>query len=77
MLEDNGMGYLTLYNKGLNKNNSQFIITMSKEAQVYKKFTIFGKAVSGLDVLKKINNNANNKVNTPGLECRIKDCGEI
>lgn len=48
-------GVLAMANKGPNTNSSQFFITLADQnANLQKLYTIFGKVVSGMDVVEKI-----------------------
>jgi peptidyl-prolyl cis-trans isomerase A (cyclophilin A) len=47
-------GMLATVNAGQNMNTSQFIITMQPVEELNGRMTIFGKVISGMDVLKKI-----------------------
>ena len=39
---------------GLDKNGSQFFITVSREPRLNRRYTIFGEVASGLDVVESI-----------------------
>jgi peptidyl-prolyl cis-trans isomerase-like protein 2 len=49
-------GIMSMANKGKNTNSSQFFITYRPAKHLDRKHTIFGRIVSGLDVLQKLEN---------------------
>lgn len=47
-------GVLAMANAGLNTNGSQFFIMLADNTSLPKNYTIFGRVISGMDVVKKI-----------------------
>lgn len=48
-------GTVAMANKGPNTNTSQFFICLSEAYELEKKWTIFGRVLSGMNVLEEIN----------------------
>ena len=64
-------GLLAMANAGPNTNGSQFFITTAKTDWLNNRHTIFGKVVSGYDVVEKIENTAVGSQDKPIEEQKI------
>ena len=69
-------GLLSMANRGPDTNSSQFFITLNKAEWLDNKHVVFGKIISDLSILDKIQNV---KVinDTPSEDILIVDCGEL
>jgi cyclophilin family peptidyl-prolyl cis-trans isomerase len=75
-LNHTGPGILTMANGGKNANGSQFIITLTKTEWLDGKHQIFGRVMSGMNVLKEINKYGSKK-GRPVAKVVIANCGPI
>ncbi|OAF69828.1 hypothetical protein A3Q56_02423 [Intoshia linei] len=66
---------LSMANAGPNTNGSQFFITTEKTPWLNGKHVVFGKVVSGVEVVKELESCGNTNGKT-SKECKIVDCGE-
>lgn len=71
-LKHNTRGILSMANSGPNTNKSQFFITYSRQSHLNGKNTVFGKVISGLEVLDLMENQPNMEgTHTPRNEILI------
>ncbi|MDP3730024.1 MAG: peptidylprolyl isomerase [Candidatus Omnitrophota bacterium] len=64
-------GMLAMANSGPNTNGSQFFITTADTSWLNNHHTIFGKVISGYDVVEKMENTATGPGDKPSTEQRI------
>ncbi|CAN6209477.1 unnamed protein product [Urochloa humidicola] len=69
-------GVLSMANAGPDANGSQFFITFKPLPQLDGKHVVFGKVVSGIALLKKLEA-VGGKDGIPTRQVKIVDCGEV
>uniref|UniRef100_A0A7S1MA24 Peptidyl-prolyl cis-trans isomerase n=1 Tax=Neobodo designis TaxID=312471 RepID=A0A7S1MA24_NEODS len=75
-LKHDGEGVLSMANAGKDRNGSQFFITVAPSPKLDGVHAVFGRVVSGMDVVRKIEG-VNLKGATPGVPVTITECGQL
>lgn len=68
---------LSMANRGPDTNKSQFFITTNEAPHLDGKHVVFGRVVSGLDTILKIERQAVDSKSRPLKQVIIKDCGQV
>lgn len=77
ILRHYGAGWLSMANAGTDTNGSQFFITCVETPWLNGSHTVFGKVLSGMDVVRKIEATATNESDKPLKDVVIDDCGSL
>lgn len=70
-------GVLSMANSGPDTNGSQFFICFGATPHLNEKHTIFGRVISGYDMVERMENNPTGSQDKPLKTVKVLDCGEL
>eukprot|EP00090_Calanus_glacialis_P033089 TRINITY_DN5488_c0_g1_i3.p1 TRINITY_DN5488_c0_g1~~TRINITY_DN5488_c0_g1_i3.p1 ORF type:complete len:207 (+),score=83.75 TRINITY_DN5488_c0_g1_i3:71-691(+) len=73
-LKHYGSGWLSMANSGKDTNGSQFFITTKQTSWLDGRHVVFGKVISGMDVVRKVESNKTDGRDKPVKDVAIADC---
>ncbi|KAF6217337.1 hypothetical protein GE061_001691 [Apolygus lucorum] len=74
-LKHYGAGWVSMANAGKDTNGSQFFVTTKQTPWLDGRHVVFGKVISGMEVVRKIENTKTDSGDRPAKDVIIVDCG--